>query len=109
MKDRDKFLTEAMGECWHSWSYSDRRCLKCNLSYTIIHVGFHIAPKDGGYIDFSTWEGFGKLWAWAIGQKWWDNFRWDIAKSPPHWIPQKIINPDNFANAIYGFLKENNK
>ena len=35
MSERDKFLTEAMGECWHDWmedldEYTDYTCTKCN-------------------------------------------------------------------------------
>ena len=51
---RDKFLTEAMGECWHDYVKTcgccPATCAKCGA--------------DEGYTennDFSTWHDFGKL------------------------------------------------
>ena len=67
-----------------------------------------IPPEKSKYLmeyetipDFSTWEGFGKLWEWAIEQEWWYEF----------WIEQEWSKPNlkNFANAIYKFLKEKEK
>ena len=95
---RDKFLTEAMGECWHELSCrpSNNYCLKCEKSNYV----------DGCVNNnFSTWQSFGKLWEWAKGQEWLDDF----LRSKPHraWlIPIAWVHPDNFANALYEFLKE---
>jgi hypothetical protein len=109
--ERDKFLTEAMGECWHEWEghHSDYKCC--------MHCG-----KDGGYpegyrirlrnSDFSTWEGFGKLWEWSQKQEWWFRF-WYYSSAFDHSgvevaFPRDacIIKPDRFASIIYRFLKE---
>ena len=99
MNKRDKFLTEAMGECWHQVAdpiYS-LHCLSCG----------ELAIN----IDFSTWEGFGKLWEWSQEQDWWPDalmgplFGWvDIDEET---IACSVIHPDLFANAIYEYLKEN--
>ena len=67
---RDKFLTETMGKCNHKWTinippndwlgtcYQCRRCGKLSVRQQL------------GTIDFSTWQGFGKLWEWARQQTW---------------------------------------
>ena len=100
MNERDKFLTEAMGECWHEWEghVSDyKRCMKCH--------------KDGGYPEgfrvrlinnnFSIWEGFGKLWEWAQKQEWWEGY---LADAIPKYIAVCYVNPDRFADAVYEYL-----
>lgn len=95
--ERDKFLTEVMDECWHdkingisetiwmnNWS-----C--CGLSKCYAHY-----PND-----FSTAEGFFKLWNWAIKQDWWPLFNGSNCE-----INLSIIHPDRFADVIYKFLKD---
>jgi hypothetical protein len=105
--ERDKFLTEAMGECWHEWHYRvygyyQAICRKCGREV-----------KEAFDNDFSTWTGFGKLWEWAQKQEWWRKF-WYHTSMPMLdgsniAIPrdQQIIHPDNFANALYSSLREN--
>ena len=109
-KDRDKFLTEAMGECWHDklgrpiipnqdWI----SCSKCHTKYPT-------------YNNFSTWEGFGKLWTWSLTQVWWQSFckqltaldggRGATVFLSGCYILDIEIHPDKFANALYAFLKE---
>ena len=57
--------------------------------------------------NFSTWEGFGKLWEWAQKQKWWDDFWWS-----PNGIGDGtqediyFVHPDRFADAVYEYLQE---
>jgi len=109
MSDRDKFLTEAMGECWHGISdYSEKEQ------------------------NYSTWQGFGKIWEWAKVQEWWGDFIYykqsmftvskgeilgGTASNPVYEhvinVDSKflakiidLINPDTFADALYEFLKE---
>jgi hypothetical protein len=102
--ERDKFLAEAMGECWHE-DISDENfnCMKCGGMWT---------PEFGSFF-FSTWEGFGKLWSWAKEQKWWDKFEDLIfyGKADPcgGWFDTSLIHPDRFADAVYQFLKERNQ
>ena len=62
-------------------------CTKCGLKST----------KTNIYIDFSSWEGFGKLFEWCIEQD--DKFLWNN--------PMKLcfLRPDYFADRIYNHLK----
>jgi hypothetical protein len=93
--ERDKFLTEMMGECWHEQGKANYAggmflfwtCAKCKEGF-----------KKSDINDFSAWEGFGKLWEFAIKQDWWQGF---LNKQTT-----EIINPDRFSNAVYEFLKE---
>ena len=111
---RNKFLTEAMGECYHIINRAD----KCN------HCSKEL-DRHSLNQDFSAWEYFGILWEWSQKQKWWVNF---LIKneylstrevSNPHLeYPYReysedvyedmsgLINPDRFADAVYEFLKE---
>jgi|WetSurMetagenome_2_1015567.scaffolds.fasta_scaffold328582_3 hypothetical protein len=84
---RDEFLTEKMGECWHK--YREGSCMKCHATDGIFHNQQN---------NFSTWEGFGKLWTWAqIQGHWFDGF------IPKH-TDTKLVDPDRFANAIAAYL-----
>lgn len=93
--ERDKFLTKAMGECWHDYSYPNN-CVKCNKQI-----------QDLYFIDFSTWSGFGKLWEWAQKQEWWKPFVYKVNSiDDVYHISNSIIDPDRFADTIYSYLKE---
>ena len=86
--ERDKFLTEQMGE----------------LYVEINNNGFYRWCNN-----FSTWEGFGKLWEWVRSTG-----NYDIDQSLQEISRQDadcffIIDPDKFANFVYFFLKENDK
>ncbi len=104
----NKYLTEAMGECWHEWIGTDgdatwHRCIKCYLEK---HFYEHESPPPP--VDFFTWEGFGKLWEWASKREWWTAFC--VSKymmcNPFQVRLNKLIHPTNFANVIYKFLQE---
>ncbi len=101
MSERDKYLTEAIGECYHEWEfewiYSTRHslCIKCDSTEYENPVGF------------SEWEGFGKLFEWSKTQDWWMLFLFEWTDElMPTTIPYKLINPSIFANVIYEFLKD---
>jgi len=106
-KERDKFLTEIIGDCWHEFpkrTYplvtiiepQSEICLNCQKSIYITHN-----------INFNKWEGFGKLWEWAIEQDWWPKlWRSYLSKST---YKSDIINPNNFADFIYNYLKNGKK
>lgn len=109
-KERDKFLTEQLGECWHEAGHRRRisnnmvqRDCACGVSsmWEIISV----EPAKYRFLrrDFSTWENFGKLWEWSQQQEWWREFSFDVLRAP--YIFLELINPDNFANAVCEFLK----
>ena len=127
--ERDKFLTEQMDECWHcyesvhntdGWDEKssdetlDFKCTKCGDYQEAVHYKDHSgwAVKRENYYDFeswcfnnfSTWEGFGKLWEWSQKQEWWVGFMIDNSKIHP--MKSGIINPDRFADAVYNYLKE---
>lgn len=93
-EERDKFLTETMGLCWHEskqfiWGSAVwKECTKCKTKKKL---------KNN---NFSTWEGFGKLYEWLIWSKYGDEFLNDYFLFPTH------MNPDNFANAVYEYLKD---
>lgn len=109
--ERDKFLTEAMGECWHEYETRDifidsffgshlyNFCTKCNIT-----------DKDAKpYTNFSTWDSFGKLYSWCKEQEWWTMFCY-YRFGDGNYIGYKVfefIDPDKFANTVYEFLKDN--
>ena len=115
----NKYLTEAMGECWHEYKSGECTCIKCGMfpeSGTTALVGtpensvkHHILKRP----NFFTWQGFGKLWEWATKQKWWKKFEQlkfeyltvDCKYCGRGNIKLTLINPTNFANAIYEFLQ----
>ena len=95
--ERDKFLTEAIGECCHEYPYGEH-CAKCGkLSW------------DGYDNDFSTPEGFFKLWNWTVKQSWWEKFGDCYYVTPGDGGVtaiqlEYIIHPDRFANVVYQYL-----
>ena len=99
-EDVNKFLTKQLGECWHEW--------------TEVKTGYYICNNCGqlGFIcanNFFTWEGFGKLWEWSTKQEWWQGFLNKHDVSPDfrfRGFDTDLINPTNFANAIYEYPKE---
>lgn len=111
--ERDKFLTEAIGECWHKMHYADGgwHCFTCKTEgcednpYQVYHQN----------INFSTPDGFFKLWNWSQKQEWWDIFImrnrgcWDDGEDNSPTINSYLINPDHFADTVNVFLKENEK
>jgi hypothetical protein len=111
--DRDKFLTEAMGECWHEWviipeqprKYSKHQhCIKCDKRQTLLWDCIETLRTD-----FSTWPGFGKLLEWAQEQdeKFWVGFALQtrIVVNGCISFDLSLINPDRFANSVYEFMK----
>lgn len=111
---RDKFLTEAMGECWHEpYPETGYTCKKCDESGYLNRL--HCEELR---LDLSTWQGFGKLWEWAQQQEWWDKFLFEQESSylsdslgypetyAMRWMGENLVNPDRFADAVYEYLKE---
>jgi hypothetical protein len=109
MSNRDKYLTEAMGECWHTIT-NDNYC--CPLCGELFNCPKGFDPEE--HINFSTWEGFGKLWEFCQKQEWWENFRvfnhyqdenGEYMESR-YDINESLVNPDRFADTVYRFLME---
>jgi hypothetical protein len=122
MSERDKYLTEAMGMCYHEnrnvyWDddlHEDSRII-CK----------HCSKINTNNSNFSTWEGFGKLWEFCQEQEWWEGFliKNEYQHTRDVYSPHKeypyreyqetvyedmsgLINPDRFADAVYTYLKE---
>lgn len=107
--ERDRYLTEQMGECWHEWEQvfkgGGSKCKTCGKYWPL--------PPDEETrkiiqdCKFSTWDGFGKLWEWAKHQKWWDCFFWQMDNKEPLQTEdiENLIHPGRFANAVYDYLK----
>lgn len=106
LSNRDEFLTEYMGECVHIFDIDwDNRefvekhyCLICNADFN------HVTKLN----DFSTPNGFFKLWNWSQKQEWWLEF-WlqdDLGLQYGLMGMLAFIDPNRFADAVYKFLKE---
>jgi len=116
---RDQFLTEMMGECWHETYW----CAENYDSYKIPVENRNLSCKKCDvkvcdHPNFSTTEGFFKLWNFCKEQEWWEEFvdNYVIIEDSMEKIPEGykgtewwhrmlnwIINPDTFANAIACF------
>jgi hypothetical protein len=83
--ERDKFLTEQMSECWHEINENEL---------------YHL------YNDFSTPEGFFKLFNWTKEQPWFEDllYRYWSCPEPRRVFPYHFIDPDKFADSLYKFL-----
>lgn len=116
--ERNKFLTKVMDKCWHEAKYSYRDYF--GIDYEC-ECGLRWSEEDEvPNLDFSTWEGFGKLLEFVISktkdddnyEEWAEQFLFTLQvtvlsigyKIPI--IPIKYINPDKFADTLYKFLKE---
>lgn len=112
MEERDKYLTEAMGECWHEFTLDDPHLKPvegsygiCNCGYRINYLHFHAHTKYNP--KFSTWDGFGKLYEWSVEQDWWYEFLFEWSGEIISFsIPYKLVYPNPFANVIYEFLRD---
>lgn len=101
---RDKFLAEQMGWCWHDTPDADEvgwlawKCSKCGKhgSVTIDSNGDHL-------YSFSTSNGFFILWNWCKRQdELWFTFKWNTSVAEVC----NLVDPDAFADFIYKMLKE---
>jgi len=97
-EERDKFLTEAMGGCWHERVYHKNS----PPVEPCIHCGSTNGNQDKP--DLSTPDGFFKLWEWGQKQEWWSVFYYLVTYGEDASL-QHIIHPDRFADAVYEFLK----
>ncbi len=101
MEKENRFLTEAMGECWHIWELKlfgvhKATCKKCGLQQT-----------EEWQNDFFTREGFGKLWEWAQKQKWWNNFilgLYQVYDTEDVFNVLEKVGPALLATSLYNYL-----
>lgn len=114
--ERDKFLTEAVGECWHEdiineYEVSCTCCRKYAFGggdfvkeYLTNKTRLEFACNNN---NFSTWTGFGKLWEWTMT---WSSYKinefYDTVVTDT-WagFTLNLVNPNRFANAVYEYLK----
>ena len=114
MTERDKFLTEAMGWPWHEVVSIDNFKVTCSCG-----MSGYMNQCDN--LNFSTWDGFGKLWTWAQKQEWFDLFQCclyyheylkdchkpgDEKLDNDKVVYNELIHPDRFADAVCAFLKD---
>ena len=104
--ERDKLILEALGECEHNFppisTESPFRCLKCGMLYVLCS-----RP------DFSTPDGFFRVWNGAKEKEWWYEFlEWCLIQIEGvitkyiFSFPIIFINPDRFADAVAEFLEK---
>jgi len=118
---RDKYLTEKMGLCWHEFicqDYEDEQyvdpvtkyCKKCKRPDYDYNLELKLWSPINQNINFSSWQGFGQLWEWAVRQEWWVEFVNErgvlsgMGVDDAVYIDVCFINPDKFANALYEYL-----
>jgi hypothetical protein len=76
-----------------------RRCMICGKSE-------YEHSLRNPLIDFSTWEGFGKLWEKCNEQDWWKELEYYLDLNSGIFLNVMYISPDTFSNAVFKFLKE---
>jgi hypothetical protein len=96
-EERDRFLTEAMGACWHEFDPE-----KPLMTYSLIA---YVCEKCKGFIlgsnDFSMEEDFAKLWEWALEQ----DFLADTVARLSKGLDDGSVNKDGAADELYEVLK----
>jgi hypothetical protein len=108
---RDKYLTEIIGDCWHgaSTEKTSHGLCSCGMDF-VSHWNLVDHLSEVGNNDFSTPVGFFKLFNWSRQQSWYLDFKatlgckgiWDGVSD--YYLHDHYIHPDNFANALYGYL-----
>jgi len=100
---RDKFLTEAMDEEWHRCDENAFYCDQCRNN----------VPDSA---DFSTPDGFFKLWDFILMQPYKTELLIDyipsiaaveecVGEVREVELLAYTVSPDRFANAVYEFIK----
>lgn len=118
-KERDKFLTEYLGYKWHETKFREYDLTIDGCSGTFIEktctCGRHLSlgkkynESDtsslcvNANINFSTWNGFGLLFEYCKKQSYWEDF---VDLHDDNSYDFDLINPNEFANAVYNYLKE---
>ena len=106
--ERDHFLTEVvLEECWHEgtgggYSPSHYVCIKCNEIIATNKLPYPFNP------DFSSPDGFFKLWNACKEKEWWVKFIKDYTTFADFKIARtlELIHPDRFADVVCWFLEE---
>jgi len=103
----NRYLTEAMGLCWHKYrpiGFGKYGCWDCGYE-----------NKDKKQRDFFSPEGFFILLNWAKGENWWypefEHWKlcdWENSKSYGM-IKSYLINPEVFPIEVYNYLRGREK
>ena len=96
-EERDRFLTETMGACWHE--YDPEKPL---MTYSLIA---YVCDKCKNFIlgsnDFSMAEDFEKLWKWAGEQDYLADTVLRLSKR----LGEGSVTRDGAADELYEVLK----
>ena len=103
---KDQFIFEALkedGDCWHIWKYINgfRKCTKCRWMPEAKQDKYNFGEHNP---DFTTWEGFGKLWEAIGGIR--GHFLFGGRPKGGDYYQQilDLIHPTRFRDAIADFL-----
>ena len=116
---RDQYLTEkVLGECWHRLDCCPVKdssgityiCESCKKEF---YFSYDDVAKDKAKLNhnFSSEEGFFKLWNFCKEQDWWTRFVNDAFSRSDYmelidFIERHLVNPDNLANDLYEFHRK---
>jgi hypothetical protein len=99
-EERDRFLTEVMGACWHDYDP--------DTPVKVLWYKGYICKKCGDFVftnnDFSTLEDFMKLLNWACDQ---DTLGAIVSQFEPRYFIKEETGYQarkQFANVLYGLL-----
>ncbi|MCX7965040.1 MAG: hypothetical protein N2596_00245 [Syntrophorhabdaceae bacterium] len=101
-EERDRFLTELMGQCWHDYD-TDKPINTYSLEA-------YICKKCKGFIlgnnDFSQEEDFIRLYNWAKGQEKLKQILKDFSEQDLFDREKGAHFREKFASNIYAFFNE---
>lgn len=100
--ERDRFLTEAMGMCWHDFDPDNH--------INTYSLEAYICTKCKGFIlgnnDFSGEEDFSRLLSWVKGQKQFQEFLAHFKELDFKDPGKGLSSRDRFADELYLSLKQ---
>ncbi len=101
-EERDIFITEAMGLCWHDFDPDDH--------INTYSLEAYVCTKCKGFIlgnnDFSVEEDFSRLLNWVKGQKHFRDFLARFNELDFKGSGKGQSSRDTFADELYLFLKQ---
>ena len=101
-EERDRFLTETMGMCWHDFDPDDY--------INTYSLEAYICKKCKGFIlgnnDFSVEEDFSRLLGWVKGQKQFQELLAHFNETDFNDAGKGQLARDKFADELYHFLTQ---
>lgn len=97
----NKYLTEAMGLCWHKWVVKYVKSLRANADWCKHCEAQYFSLKNPTNPDFSTWQGFGTLVEFLSKGGLYDfiDYFGGIEKLPYY------LYPERFAKKLYEYWR----